>query len=156
MTVQSHAAAFANVFSPARPVAAPAGRPAALVGMRVMEFLAACEAAVGTDRLASDDLLPGVDVEQPGAVLLAYLLFLATEALTPNAEQLTGDRVADWHRRLPPTAWKAMGFTRPPGLLALQLAFSLLADIQHLAAEVRALVWAVGDFAAIGLLDLRP
>lgn len=100
----------------------------------------------------ADELLPGIDVAQPVAMLKAFLLFLVTEALHANSDNIDGELVTAWHGRVTPRLWTLLGFRPEPSLLTVQLAFSLLGESEHLAPEMRALVWAVGDFAACGLM----
>jgi hypothetical protein len=85
-------------------------------------------------------------------MLKAYLLLLVNEGLMSNSEGIDSELVKAWHARVTPRVWTLLGFAREPGLLQVQLAFSLLGRHEHIAGELRAFVWAVGDFAAIGLM----
>lgn len=148
--VRNHAAAFAAVMSVAAPLAPPVSPIAA--SENVADFIDACDTALSIGLPASGGLLPGVDTADEAAMLKAYLLFLVNESLTMSSEAINGERVAAWHGRLAPRVWHLLGFPREPSLLTVQLTFSLLGDYEHLAAEMRALVWTVGDFAASGLM----
>jgi hypothetical protein len=143
-------AAFAAATALARPLPAPASRIVA--SDTVAEFIDACDSAVVRGLPDAGELLPGVDVAEPVEMLKAYLLFLAGEGVTCNSDAIDSARVKDWHARVTPRVWSLLGFRREPSLLTVQLAFSLLGQHAHVAAEMRALVWAVGDFAAIGLM----
>ncbi len=149
------AAAFAAVMQRAAPLPAPSARIVA--SDNVAEFIEACHTAVWAGLGEEvNELLPGVDVTEPRSVLKAYLLFLATEGLTRNSEDIDGERVKGWCERVQQRVWDLLGFKRQPGLLTMQLAFSLLGSEEHLTTAMRPLVWVVGDFAAIGLLrELR-
>lgn len=119
----------------------------------VEDFIHACEHAL---TLAFDadnpDVTPGVEVDQPRAMLKAYLLFLATWGAMAGDERLDAADVNDWGQSVTPAVWQLLGFDRPPTLLSIGLAFSLLGNRQHQAPELRALIWAVGDFAACNLM----
>ena len=143
-------AAFAAATALARPLPAPASPIVA--SDTVAEFIDACDTAIGLVLPATGELLPGVDVEQPAPMLMAYLLFLVNEGVHADCDAVDSARIKDWHARVAPRVWSLLGFRREPSLLTVQLAFSLLGQHAHVAAELRALVWAVGDFAASGLM----
>jgi len=143
-------AVFAAATAAARPLPTSASRVVASDSL--VEFIEACDTAIGLVLPAPAELLPGVDVEQPAAMLMAYLLFLVNKGVHADCDAVDGARVKDWYERVSARVWERVGFRRTPSLLQVQLAFSLLGESQHLAAELRALVWAVGDFAATGLL----
>jgi hypothetical protein len=143
-------AAFAAVNQNAQPLV----RPASLIvaSDTVAEFIDACDSAIVCGLPIDGDPLPGVDVEQPWSMLKAYLLFLANEGVMSDSDAIDGERVKDWHARVAPRVWSLFGFHREPSLLTVELAFSLVCDHEHVAAGMRALVWGVGEFAAIGLM----
>jgi hypothetical protein len=140
------AAAFSAVTAPAAALPAPVA-PLAPTD-RLVEFVESCETVmqVACDRAA--ELLPGVAVDDPAAMLKAFLTYVACAA--PDHEdpaQLTA-----WLARCQPRLWSLLGFQRPPSLTTVELAFSLLCDRGHQAAELRALVAAVECFASAKLL----
>jgi hypothetical protein len=146
------AAAFAAVMSPAVPLPAPRGRIAA--SQPVEDFVEACDSAIDLafDDVDEADLTPGVDVEDPRAMLKAYLLFLAAGAPYGDGEAYDAGDVDDWFEMVTPRVWSLLGFARPPAHLMVGLAFSLLGARDHQAPELRALIWAVRDFAASNLM----
>lgn len=81
-------------------------------------------------------------------MLVAYLLCLASTGGT----ELTSDEVQDWCAAVTPAVWQRLGFDRAPTPLTVSLAFSLLGRLAHVAPELRALVWVIGDLAHAGLL----
>jgi hypothetical protein len=147
---RNFAAAFAAVTQAARPL--PTLSLPVIASNPVAEFIEACDSALAYCVPDAGELLPGIDVDQPEAMLKAFLLFLANQGLTSNSEDIDAQLVKDWHARVAPRVWLLLGFPRDPGLLSVQLAFSLLGQQQHVAGDARAFVWAVGDFAAIGLM----
>jgi hypothetical protein len=143
-------AAFASVTQAARPL--PATTSPIVASDLVAEFIEACDSALNCCIPDARELLPGIDVDQPDSMLKAFLLFLANQGLTSNSADIDAELVKDWHARVAPRVWLLLGFPREPGLLTVQLAFSLLGHQHHVAGDARGLVWAVGDFAAIGLM----
>lgn len=116
-------------------------------------FIEVCGAALDLafDDPGSAELMPGVDIEEPLAVVKAYLLFLANVGLMPTSET-SADVYDDWHETVTEPVWKLLGFERKPPTMALGMAFMLLAQREHQAPELRALIWAVGELAAARLL----
>jgi hypothetical protein len=135
--------------------AAPLPSPAARVGRSeaIEQFIDICDGALD---LAFDDreaavLTPDVDVPSQRPVLKAYLLFLATEGLHPM-DDIQPQTFEGWYERIAPPVWALLGFEQPPHRMMLGLAFSLLGQREHQARELRALIWAIGDFASCNLL----
>jgi hypothetical protein len=149
---RNYAAAFNSVTRAAVPLPAPVSR---VVGSdAVAQFIDICDTALDLafDEPGSAVLLPDVDVPTPEAVLKAYLLFLATEGIHPEAEAGPA-RFDAWYERVTPPVWRLLGFEDdPPAKLVLSMAFSLLGQREHQAPEVRALIWALGDLASCNLL----
>jgi len=143
-------AAFAAVMRPAAPL--PLVRSLVVANETMVEFIDACDSALCCGPPTVGELLPGIDVEQPAAMLKAYLLLLANEGLMSEGESIDVALVKSWHARVTPRVWTLLGFAHEPGLLQLQLAFSLHGRDEHIAGELRAFFWAVGEFAAIGLM----
>lgn len=120
----------------------------------VADFIDACDTALDCawDGSATHDLMPGVPVEAKAAVLKAFLLFLATEGVVANGD-VDPDRFDRWYERVTAEVWELLGFAqRPPAKMTFALAFSLAAEHEHQAPEVRAVIWLVGDLAACRLL----
>lgn len=120
---------------------------------RVAEFIGVCDVALD---LAFDDpreavLAPDVDVPQPGSFIKAYLLFLTTEGICPTADVEPGSFDA-WYERVSPAVWSLLGFEQPPSKMMVGLTFSLLGQREHQAPELRALIWALGELAAVNLM----
>jgi hypothetical protein len=115
---------FAAVLRPA----APLPRPVSLIvpSKTIAEFIDACDSAVVCGLPVVGELLPGVDVEEPSCVLMAFLLFMATEGLFANCESITGELVTAWHTRVTPRVWRLLGYQSAPSLLSVELAFPLL------------------------------
>lgn len=148
---RNYRAAFNAVTRAAAPLPSPAARVGD--GELVAEFIGVCDAALD---LAFDDpreavLAPDVDVPQPGSFIKAYLLFLATEGICPNADVEPGTFEA-WFERVSPAVWSLLGFEQPPSRMMVGLAFSLLGQREHQAPELRALIWALGELAAVNLM----
>lgn len=149
---RNFAAAFAAVTQGAQPLPATTSRVVA--SDPVVDFVAACDAAVDLafDDPSAADFTPGLDVEEPAAMLKAYLLFLACWYPFSRGEDFDASAVDDWFEHVTPPVWRLLGFRAPPTRLSLGLAFSLLGEREHQAPELRALLWAVRDFAASGLM----
>lgn len=147
---RNYAAAFNAVTAMAAPLPAPAA--SIVASENVAEFIDACDSAICCGMAVGADPLPGVDVEKPWAMFKAYLLLLANEGVMTQSDTIDGELIKNWYVRVAPNVWRLLEFDRAPSLLTVQLAFSLLNEHGRLAAEMRALTWAVGDFAASGLM----
>jgi len=143
-------AAFNSVTAAASPLPAPVKYVVA--SDSIAEFIDSCDSAICCGMAVGADPLPGVDVERPWSMFKAYLLLLANEGLTPQSDALDSKLIKDWHARVTARVWRLLEFDGEPSLLTVQLAFSLLSEHGHLAPEMRALAWAVGDFAACGFM----
>jgi hypothetical protein len=149
---RNFAAAFAAVTQVAQPLPPPSSRVVA--SDLVTDFVDACDTAIelAFEDPSAADLTPGLDIEEPAAMLKAYLLFLACWAPYSNGEDHNAAEVDDWFELVTPRVWQMLGFRARPTRLSLGLAFSLLGGREHQAPELRALMWAVRDFAASGLM----
>lgn len=149
---RNFAAAFAAVTQAAQPLPPTTSRVVA--SDLVADFIDACDTAIGLafDDPTTADLTPGLDVEEPAAMLKAYLLFLASWSPHAGRESFDAADVDDWFEAVTPRVWLLLAFRSQPSRLAIGLAFSLLGDAEHQAPELRALLWAVRDFAASGLM----
>ena len=120
----------------------------------VAEFIDACDSALVLAGIGPEtSLLTDMDVEDEGAVLKAFLLFLAnTGTLAANLSE--GAPVDAWRETVTPDVWRLLGFREgPPPKLMLRLAFEAITDSDHQASALAPLIWLVGDFALSGLLS---
>jgi len=116
----------------------------------VAEFVDVCDAAIDIafDEPPTPDLLPGLAVEQPLAMLKAYLLYLAATA--PH-DQKPG-RLEDWFEHVDVATWRKLGFERRPARLHVELAFALAREREHQAPELRGLIALVELLSGAALL----
>jgi hypothetical protein len=147
----NHLAAFNAVTQPA---AVRRSLPRIGASEHIEDFIEALDNALDLAFAGVDaaDLTPGVDIEHPAAMLKAYLLFLVGRGAMAGDDSIDASDFDDWSEQVAPGVWRLLGFPRPPALLTVALAFSVLGNPQHQAPELRALIWAVGDFASSNLL----
>jgi hypothetical protein len=146
---------FAAAFNAVTRTAAPSPpRDARVLATELIaHFIDACDSALDLafDEPGVAELLPGVDVAQPAAMLKAYLLFLATESRAAGGP--VPGAVEGWYERVTPMGGRLLGFgERAPAKMMVGLAFSLIGEREHQAPELRALIWLVGDLAGCKLL----
>lgn len=137
------------------PVIAPPRSPRRVTQTEaVAEFIDACDSALVLAGIAPDtSLLRDIDIEDEGAMLKAFFLFLANTG-TLAAELSDGSTVEAWRETVSADVWRLLGFREgPPPRLMLRLAFEAMANSDHQAGALAPLVWLVGDLALSGLLS---